>query len=295
MRPDPGSGAYKARLENETSAGQDPGIGTRKRSRLRKIAVVTGASSGMGREFVMQIGQAYASLDEIWVIARRREGLEEVLGEFYSEKMHCFQEERPHEQSLDPAGKCPRLRLMPLDLTREADMETLKEELRKNRPCVRILVNGAGVGHYGLSEELTVEEQLQMIDLNCRALTQVTLVCLPYLTKGSRILQLSSGSGFCPQPRFAVYAAGKAYVTSFSRALHRELKKRGITVTSVCPGPVDTDFFAHGNITLPAWKKPFLVKPEKVARKALFDAEAGRELSVYGLAMKLVRLGARFF
>ncbi len=234
-----------------------------------KIAVITGASSGMGKEFVRQIGGAYRSLDEIWAISRKVEGLEKF------------------------PGRCSRLRLLPLDLTREADMETLKGELWKNRPCIRILVNGAGVGHYGLVEELTVEEQLQMIDLNCRALTQVTLFCLPYLTKGSRILQLSSGSAFCPQPRFAVYGAGKAYVTSFSRALHRELKKRKITVTSVCPGPVDTEFFVHGNIALPAWKKPFLVKPEKVVCKALFDAEAGKELSVYGLPVKLVRLGAR--
>lgn len=259
-----------------------------------KIAVVTGASSGMGKEFVLQIGRAYASLDEIWVIARGREGLEKILEESYKTSHTGLSGKRSPGRPVNFPGKYPSLRLLPLDLTREADMEALKAELGQRKPCIRILVNGAGVGHYGLSEKLTVEEQLQMIDLNCRALTQVTLLSLPYLGKGSRILQLSSGSAFCPQPRFAVYGAGKAYVTSFSRALHWELRKRKITVTSVCPGPVDTEFFAHGNIALPAWKKSFLAKPEKVVRKALLDAEAGKSLSVYGLPMKLVRLGARF-
>lgn len=240
-----------------------------------KIALITGASSGMGREFALQIGRAYASLDEIWVIARRRSALEELEKEFCREIKGCS------------------LRLLSLDLTSGPDMEALKKELARRKPCIRLLVNGAGVGHYGPAAELTVEEQLQMVDVNCRALTQVTLSCLPYLTGGSRILQLASGSAFLPQKNFAVYAAGKAYVVSFSRALQKELKKRRITVTSVCPGPVDTEFFAHGGITLPVWKRPFLVKPEKVVRKALFDAQAGRSLSICGMAMKVVRFWGR--
>ncbi len=242
-----------------------------------KIALITGASSGMGREFVLQIGRAYASLDEIWVIARRKSALEELREEFYGKVKGCT------------------LRLFSLDLTREPDIELLKEELLQRKPCICLLVNGAGVGHYGPAAELTVEEQLEMVDLNCRALTQVTLLCLPYLTRGSRILQLASGSAFLPQKNFAVYAAGKAYVVSFSRALRQELKKRRITVTNVCPGPVDTEFFAHGGITLPVWKRPFLVKPEKVVRKALLDARAGKSLSLYGIAVKAVRFLGRVF
>lgn len=233
-----------------------------------RIAVITGASSGMGAEFVCQIYQAYPSLDEIWLIARRKERLEAFVSTF--------------------PGNGIRLRILPLDLTKEQDIQCLKYQLQKLNPKIRLLVNAAGVGFYGLAEELSVEQQLRMIDLNCRALTQITLLCLPYMPSKSRILQLASGSAFMPQPKFAVYAAGKSYVVSFSNALCTELKKRRITVTSVCPGPVHTDFFANGQIQLPLWKKPFLVEPEKVVRKALLDAEAGKRMSIYGLPMKLL-------
>ena len=128
-----------------------------------------------------------------------------------------------------------------------------------------------------------------MLDVNCRALTAVTMLCLPYLKKRSRIIQIDSGSAFLPQPGFAVYAASKAYVLSFDQALGAELKDRGITVTSVCPGPVDTEFFQTGGIALSPLKKIFLAKPQKVVRKALFDAEAGKDLSL-GRSMKLLRL-----
>lgn len=132
-----------------------------------------------------------------------------------------------------------------------------------------------------------------MLDVNCRALTAVTMICMPYLRKKSRVIQMDSGSAFLPQPGFAIYAASKSYVFSFDQALGAELKGRGITVTSVCPGPVDTEFFHTGGITISPWKKIFLAKPEKIVRKALFDAEAGKNLSIYGCSIQLVRLTAR--
>ena len=134
-----------------------------------------------------------------------------------------------------------------------------------------------------------------MIDVNCRALIAVTRLCLPYMGRGSRILQLASGSAFLPQPGFAVYAASKSCVLSFSRALREELRPRGIVVTAVCPGPVDTDFFRAGGITLSPLKRFFLADPEKVAKKALADARKGKALSVYGLSMKMVRIAAKVF
>ncbi|MCI8994500.1 MAG: SDR family NAD(P)-dependent oxidoreductase [Lachnospiraceae bacterium] len=253
------------------------------------LAVVTGASSGMGREFVRQIWQSYKSLDEIWLIARREDALRELCEEL---------EGSPHRHKGNwgiPEIRKTKLRSFPLDLTQKTDLNRFRESLKACAPHIRLLVNGAGVGFYGKAQELSVEDQLSMIDLNCRALTQVTLDCLPYLARGSRILQIASGSAFCPQARFAVYAAGKAYVVSFSRALARELKERKITVTSVCPGPVDTEFFAHGGIRLPFWKRPFLADCKRVVRKALFDAESGKQLSVYGLPMKLVYWGRILF
>lgn len=234
---------------------------------MKCIAVITGASSGIGREFARQIAAAYPSLSEIWVLARRLTAL--------------------HELEAELPGK--KVRTLPLDLTEDTALETLEALLKKERPCIRILVNSAGCGKSGPVESQDWKDASRMLDVNCRALTAVTMLCLPYLKKGSRVIQIDSGSAFLPQPGFAVYAASKAYVLSFDQALGAELKGRGITVTSVCPGPVDTEFFQTGGITLSPLKKIFLARPQRVVRKALFDAEAGKGLSL-GWSMKLLRL-----
>ncbi len=237
----------------------------RKRRNMR-IGIVTGASSGMGREFVRQIDQAYAWLDEIWVIARREQGLEALRGEM----------------------KNLKLRILPLDITRQEHRERLEALLKEQRPLVKILVNAAGTGIQRKLESLSGEEAVSMTELNCTALTAVTRMCLPYCRNHTRIFCLASGAAFLPQPGFGVYAATKAYVLSFSRALHREVRPLGITVTAVCPGPVDTPFLEKmgGREHMPGYKKIFIAKPEKVVRKALKDGARGRELSLYGLAMK---------
>lgn len=235
---------------------------------MKYIALVTGASSGMGREFVRQIAAGYPSLDEIWVLARRLSALQEL------------KEELPLKQ----------LKLLPLDLSKKEDLEELEEALKKERPLIRLLVNSAGCGRGGVIADQSWKDACQMLDVNCRALTAVTMICLPYLRKGSRILQMDSGSAFLPQPGFAIYAASKSYVLSFDQALGAELKDKGITVTSICPGPVDTEFFHTGGITLSPWKRMFLAKPEKVVRKALFDGEARRSLSIYGCSIKIVHI-----
>ncbi len=238
---------------------------------MKHIALITGASSGIGREFARQISAAYPSLDEIWVLARSV----------------------PRLQKLEEELQGRRLKILPLDLSRDTELKALEKTLKEEHPCIRILVNSAGCGKSGLIEEQHWIDAVRMLDVNCRALTAVTMICLPYLKKGSRIIQADSGSAFLPQPGFAVYAASKAYVLSFDQALGAELKNRGIPVTSVCPGPVDTEFFRNGGITLSPWKRLFLAKPEKVVKKALFDAEAGKDLSIYGCSVRLVRLAAK--
>lgn len=238
-----------------------------------KIAVVTGASSGMGREFVRQISSFYRSLDEIWVIARRRERLEELRGE----------------------SRVP-LRIFEGNLIKKQVYRELSCALEEEQPDIRMLVNAAGFGKSGSVEKIASEElraQTDMVDLNCRALIRMTLFCLPYLGRGSRIINLASAAAFCPQPGFAVYAATKSYVLSFSRALGAELRRRGIYVTAVCPGPVDTEFFnISGALTNPL-KKLTMAKAEDVVRRALKDSRAGREMSVYGIAMRAAFLGTR--
>lgn len=240
---------------------------------MKYIALVTGASSGMGREFVRQIAAGYPSLDEIWVLARRLPALQELQAEI--------------------PGK--RLRILPLDLSGNTGLEALEACLKEEAPCIRILVNSAGCGKSGLIEGQDWRDACRMLDVNCRALTVVTMLCMPYLKRKSRVIQVDSGSAFLPQPGFAIYAASKSYVLSFDQALGAELRSRGITVTSVCPGPVDTEFFHTGGITLNPWKKIFLAKPQKVVRQALFDSEAGKQLSIYGCSVQLVRLSAKLF
>lgn len=215
---------------------------------MKCIAVITGASSGIGREFARQIAAAYPSLSEIWVLARRLTALRELEAELPGKKV----------------------RILPLDLTEDTALETLEALLKKERPCIRILVNSAGCGKSGPVESQDWKDASRMLDVNCRALTAVTMLCLPYLKKGSRIIQIDSGSAFLPQPGFAVYAASKAYVLSFDQALGAELKDRGITVTSVCPGPVDTEFFQTGGIALSPLKKNISCQTAKSGEKSPF-------------------------
>lgn len=184
------------------------------RTGKKKIAIVTGASSGMGRECVIQLADRFAGLEEIWVVARRRNRLEE----------------------LEKEVPVP-LKVLELDLRDELAFAELAERLEWEEPEVKILVNGAGFGKSGGTEDLALDEETGMIDVNCRALTAVTRLVLPYMSENSRILQFASAAAFLPQPRFAVYAATKAFVLSHSRALAMELKPRQICVTAVCPGP----------------------------------------------------------
>ena len=238
-----------------------------------KIAIVTGASSGMGREFVRQLGYFYKNLDEIWVIARRKERLEALAKE----------------------SRVP-LRIFAGDLQKKKVYKELRDALEKEQPNLRMLVNSAGFGKSGSVEEILSEKvriQTDMVDVNCRSLTRMTLLCLPFLQEGSRIVNLASASAFCPQPYFSVYAATKSYVLSFSRSLGEELRKKGIVVTAVCPGPVDTEFFEFSGKPQNILKKLTMAKADRVVHQALKDSRAGKSVSVYGIPMKLTYLGTK--
>ena len=236
-----------------------------------KIAVVTGASSGLGREFARQISARYSKFDEIWLIARRTERLEEVADEI---KLTS--------------------RVISLDLSSKDELMALKELLEENAPDIKLLVNCAGYGKSGSFDELGYDEQLGMIDINCRALTAVTKLCLPYISSNSRIIELASAAAFMPQPDFAVYAATKSYVLSFSKAINKELKPKKISVTAVCPGPVDTEFFDIAGKNVKPLKHMVMAKPENVVEQAIKDAALGNELSIYGRTMKLAHVAGRF-
>ena len=186
-----------------------------------RIAIVTGASSGMGREFVKQVSKK-EKFDEIWVIARRKEALESLKKEVKV-----------------------KIRPITLDLQNPESFETYKKLLSEEKPEVALLANIAGYGKFGKYDEISLEDCLGMIDLNCKALVAMSQLTIPYMKRGSKILQLDSLSAFQPVPYLNVYGSSKSFVLSYSRALNRELKTKGIRVMSVNPGWVKTEFFDH--------------------------------------------------
>lgn len=237
------------------------------------IAIITGASSGMGMEFARQLDGNLRKTDEIWLLARRREPLEELARTMKT-----------------------KTRTIVIDMTDEKQMDNFAQVLAIAAPKLTVLVNCAGVGSYGEFLKQSREDISAMIRLNIVALTRMTQICLPYMHRGSRIIQFASGAAFVPQAAFAVYAATKSYVYSLSRALGRELQGRGISVTAVCPGPVNTPFLEHayGDMTrLGKLKKLTMAKTECVVAAAIADCKRGKSVSVCGLPMKLLYWGTQ--
>lgn len=193
------------------------------------IALVTGASSGLGSAFARVLakaagGRGLPAFDELWLVARRADRLEALAAEL--------------------SGLAPGLavRVRPSDLVSEGAIATLAAEVAVARKPLRILVNDAGYGCYGPFADAPLELQLGEIDLNCRALTEVSGRMLPFLARGSLVINVASLAAFAPLGGFAVYAATKAYVLSFSVALAAEWEGRGIRVCALCPGPVSSEF-----------------------------------------------------
>ena len=226
------------------------------------IAVVTGASSGMGREFVKAIDQTY-ELDEIWVIARREERLE-ALREI------CRTPVRP----------------LAWDLSDPESFDAYRKLLETEQPEIMILVNAAGYGVFGAFENEDTENQLGIVDLNDRALTAMCSLSLPYMKACGEIVNLGSNSSWQPVPYMAVYAASKAYVLSFSRALGRELKGRGVHVLCVCPGWIKTEFFdrAVHDDTITYYDRWYTA--EQVVEQAMKDLKKKKTVSILGAPVR---------
>ena len=257
----------KTKRMNLSKSREHTEIKRKKRGKAMKIAVITGASSGMGRETAMQLADRFGGkLDELWLIARRKEKMEELIGQV-------------------PV----RLRIFPLDVTDRIQLEKLKMALEEAKPRVVFLVNAAGFGKIGKVGDVPLADEMGMVQLNCQAVCGVTNLVLPYLHKGSRVIQYASSSAFLPQAGFAIYAATKSFVLSYSQALNQELKAKGICVTAVCPGPVDTEFFSIAETTgeMPVYKQLVMADPKKVVRQAIRDSMMGKSISIYGLTMKL--------
>ncbi len=234
------------------------------------IAIIFGASGGMG-EVLSHLLSFESALDEIWLVARSREKLEKV------------------------ATKCEnKARVICADLLDKSDIEKIKQTLINEKPNIKWLVNCAGVGYYGDFSSLDEKKSADTVELNCASLIALTHIALPYMSKGSHMLLLSSASAFLPQPKFAVYSASKAFVLSFARALRQEMKCEGITVSVACPGPVDTDFLNlayEGDF--PKKKKPFVAPCDKVCKSIFKKAKKGVTVIVPTFSMKLLRILAK--
>ena len=224
----------------------------------------------MGREFVRQIEHLYKELDEIWVIARRKERLEELKSRMLT-----------------------NVRILQGNLLDDDIYEIIERLLQEKKPNIRMLVNAAGFGKQGEVKEISCKAQLEMIDLNCKALTHMTKICISYMCKGSRIINLASAAAFCPQPSFSVYASTKSYVLSFSRSLGTELAKDGIYVTAVCPGPVETEFLETAGKQDNPMKEATMAKPEAVVKQALIDSKDKKDVSIYGVPMKATKAATK--
>lgn len=185
---------------------------------MKSIAIITGASSGVGREFARQL-DATEGLDEIWLVARRREVLEEVA-----------------------ASLATTARVLPLDLTKMASFSQLSALLQEEGPDVRWLVNSAGFGKFGAFQDIDEKATADMVRLNCLGVVEACYQVLPHMSAGSRIINLASIAGVVPQPRLTVYSATKGFVLDFSRTLDHELTPAGIHVTALCPKFMHTGF-----------------------------------------------------
>ena len=241
---------------------------------MKNIVIITGASSGFGQLFAMELDRKFKSIDEYWLIARSTDKMLET----------------------SKAMKTP-CRILSLDLTKRNNVnEVIKAVERYAYDCeddvrIKMLVNCAGYGKIGAFPTIDMEDVTGMIDVNITALTSITRDLIPYMGKNSRIINIASAAAFMPQPNFAEYAATKSYVYSFSRALNVELKNKKIYVTAVCPGPSATNFFsvAEEHESIASYKKFFFADPKKVVDKAIDDSMRKKEVSVYSLSMNLLR------
>lgn len=232
------------------------------------IGIITGASSGFGKEFSKRIKKYYPNINELWIIARSEEKLiklkDEIKDEFVNIEVIIF------------------------DITTEAFFDYFKNKLEQNKPSIEVVINNAGVGYIGEFKELPIDEQIKTIELNINALLKITHLVIPYMNKNSHIIQIGSAGGFIPQPGYAVYSASKNFVYFISKALRKELKKDHIYLTIATPGPSDTSFYDVSSKynEVPKYKLKNIIKKEKIVNKILKDSLKNKKVSIYGIKMK---------
>lgn len=230
------------------------------------VAIITGASSGIGREFARQMKETLG-VSEFWFIARRED------------KMRALAEELGVNATVISA-----------DLATGEGIEAVRGALAEKKPSVKYLINAAGFGKFGSFDQIDESAVSGMIDVNAKALVLITHMTIPYMERGGRIVQLGSGSCFTPLPYFNVYSSSKVFVLHYTKSLNYEIKKYGLRATCLCPGWVETEFLAAAtdrpDVTVPKAMKPLLTK-EYVVKKCLGAIKRGRTMCVINWYTKL--------
>ncbi|WP_443739137.1 SDR family NAD(P)-dependent oxidoreductase [Treponema sp.] len=239
----------------------------------KNIAIVTGASSGFGKEFVKLLLKKDC-IDEIWAVARNQEKLNLLKEEFGT-----------------------KIRTVSADLSESSSFSLFEQMLTKEKPRVAYLVNNAGYGKFGSYKDLSAEQSINMMSLNMGAPVAAGLVCLPYMAKGGRIINIASQASFFPLPYMNIYSATKAFLRNYTRALNVELKGTGITATAVCPPWMKTNFFSRAQTGAAKTVTNFMgiTDASKAAAKALKDADRGKDISVFGIFTKLTHFLSKIF
>jgi short-subunit dehydrogenase len=235
----------------------------------KRIAIITGASGGIGKEFTKLMLQE--DVDEIWAIARNQEKLSALKNELGD-----------------------KIVTVSKDLSKSNELISVGEMLNNQKPVIAYLINNAGIAKMGSYQDFTTQEIEETIRINCSALVVLCTLCIPYMAKGSRILNISSASSFQPLPYLNLYAATKVFERTYSRSLNIELKGTGITTTAVCPSWVDTDLLIK-ECNGKEIKFPGIVSADRVAIKALRDAKRGKDMSVCTLYVKCMYVLAKIF
>lgn len=234
---------------------------------MKNIAIVTGASGGMGKEFVKLL--LNEKIDELWAIARREGKLNDLKSEFGDKVVPIA-----------------------MDLSDRNTFDILKEKLEDEKPNVTYLINNAGFAKFCSYDDISIEESLNMIDLNVSSVVALGLICIPFMGKGSHLINIASQASFFPLPYQNIYSSAKAFVRNYTRALNVELKDKGIVATAVCPGWMKTGLFDRGLVGAEKGTNNFagMTTPDAVAAKAIKDAKKGKDMSVYGMSVKSTHL-----
>jgi short-subunit dehydrogenase len=237
-----------------------------------RTALVTGASSGIGADFARELAGRGAALV---LVARRAEALQRLAGE------------------LEKSGT--QARVAPADLSDPAARNRLHAELEASGTRIDILVNNAGFGVFGPFVESDWSRVAAMLEVDVVALTHLTHLFLPGMLAGSwgRILLVASTAAFQPTPVYAVYGAGKAYVLSFGIALHQELRRTGVSCTTICPGPTETEFFQVAGQRETMFHRLSVMPSQAVARQGITAMLARRPSAVAGRMNALMALSTR--